>query len=102
MTKLSKPFYRDQDSDSLYEYTVSELTGDLKKAIETSFRKVCLRGEVSDSSQPASGHLYFTLKDANATISAICWRGVLPKLKVRPEEGAEIIVTGYLTIYPPH
>ncbi|HMM07609.1 MAG TPA: exodeoxyribonuclease VII large subunit [Paracoccus solventivorans] len=80
--------------------SVSELSGAVKRVIEGEFGRVRVRGEVGRVSRPASGHLYFDLKDDNACIAAICWRAQAARLAHRPEEGMEIIATGRLTTYP--
>ncbi|SHL74080.1 Exodeoxyribonuclease VII large subunit [Paracoccus solventivorans] len=80
--------------------SVSELSGAVKRVIEGEFGRVRVRGEVGRVSRPASGHLYFDLKDDNACIAAICWRAQAGRLTHRPEEGMEIIATGRLTTYP--
>lgn len=83
------------------EFTVSELSGAIKRAIEEGFGYVRLRGEVSGYRGPhASGHCYFALKDDKAKIEAVVWRGVFQRLKVKPEEGMELIVQGRVTTYP--
>jgi len=80
--------------------TVSELSGDLKRLIETAFDRVRVRGEISGFKHHASGHCYFTLKDDAANIDAVIWRGSVGALAFRPEDGAEVIATGKLTTYP--
>jgi exodeoxyribonuclease VII large subunit len=80
--------------------SVSELSGALKRTIETAFGKVRVRGEISGFKRHASGHCYFTLKDENACIDAVIWRTSAGSLAFRPEDGAEVIATGKLTIYP--
>ncbi|HEY6047820.1 MAG TPA: exodeoxyribonuclease VII large subunit [Sphingomicrobium sp.] len=80
--------------------TVSELSGALKRTIETAFDKVRVRGEISGFKRHASGHCYFTLKDENACIDAVIWRSSAASLAFRPEDGAEVIATGKLTTYP--
>ena len=79
--------------------SVSELSGALKRTIETAFGEVRVRGEISGFKRHASGHCYFTLKDENACIDAVIWRGSAGALAFRPEDGAEVIATGKLTIY---
>jgi len=81
-------------------FTVSELAGAVKRVIEGEFGLVRVRGEVSRVSRPASGHLYFDLKDDRASIAAIIWKGQASKLKIRPEEGIEVVVTGRMTTFP--
>ena len=80
--------------------SVSELSGALKRAIETAFGQVRVRGEISGFKRHASGHCYFTLKDENACIDAVIWRSSAVSLAFRPEDGAEVIATGKLTTYP--
>ena len=81
--------------------TVSELSGALKRTIESAFGQVRVRGEISAaSSATASGHCYFTLKDEDACIDAVIWRTSAATLAFRPEDGAEVIATGKLTTYP--
>ena len=82
------------------EYTVSELSGAVKRVIEGEFGLVRVRGEVGRVSRPASGHLYFDLKDDRSVIAAISWKGQVAKMQVRPEEGMEVIATGRLTTFP--
>lgn len=79
--------------------TVSEISGAVKRVIEGEFGRVRVRGEVGRVSRPGSGHLYFDLKDDNACMAAVCWKGQAARLAHRPEEGMEIIVTGRLTTF---
>ena len=80
--------------------TVTELSGALKKSIESAFGQVRVRGEISGFKRHGSGHCYFTLKDENACIDAVIWRTSTGTLAFRPEDGAEVIATGKLTTYP--
>ena len=80
--------------------SVSELSGALKRMVETSFDKVRVRGEISGFKRHASGHCYFTLKDESACLDAVIWRGQAAALAFRPEDGAEVVATGKLTTYP--
>lgn len=82
------------------EYSVSELANAVKRVIEGEFGLVRVRGEVGRVSKPASGHLYFDLKDDRSVIAAISWKGQLAKMQVRPEEGMEVIATGRMTTFP--
>jgi exodeoxyribonuclease VII large subunit len=79
--------------------SVSELSGALKRTIESAFGRVRVRGEISGFKRHASGHCYFTLKDENACIDAVIWRTNAATLAFRPEDGAEVIATGKLTTY---
>jgi len=82
------------------EFTVSELSGAVKRVIEGEFGLVRVRGEVGRVSRPASGHLYFALKDDRATLDAVSWKGQVAKMQVRPEEGMEVVATGRMTTFP--
>ncbi|TKA94368.1 exodeoxyribonuclease VII large subunit, partial [Cereibacter changlensis] len=82
------------------EYTVSELSGAVKRVIEGEFGLVRVRGEIGRVSRPASGHLYFDLKDDRSVIAAIAWKGQAARMQVRPEEGMEVIATGRMTTFP--
>ncbi len=83
------------------EFSVSELSGAIKRTMEESFERVRLRGEISGYRGPhSSGHCYFALKDQNAKIDAIIWKGVFGRLKFKPEEGMEVIATGKVTTFP--
>lgn len=81
------------------EFSVSELSFALKREIESSFPRVRVRGEISQPSFPRSGHCYFRLKDENAVIDGVCWKGSIPRLGIKIEEGLEVIATGKLTTY---
>jgi exodeoxyribonuclease VII large subunit len=80
--------------------SVSELSGALKRTVESAFSRVRVRGEISGFKRHASGHCYFTLKDESACIDAVIWRGNSAALAFLPEDGAEVIATGKLTTYP--
>ncbi|MFN3294438.1 MAG: exodeoxyribonuclease VII large subunit, partial [Gemmobacter sp.] len=82
------------------ELTVSELSGAVKRTLEGEFGRVRVRGEVGRVSRPSSGHLYFDLKDANAVLAAVSWKGQVARMQVRPEEGMEVVATGRLTTFP--
>lgn len=83
------------------EYTVSELSSAVKRALEDGFGHVRLRGEVSGYRGPhASGHCYFSLKDDKARIDAVVWRSAWSRLKIKPEEGMEVIATGKVSSFP--
>jgi exodeoxyribonuclease VII large subunit len=83
------------------EFTVSELASALKRTIEESFGVVRLRGEISNYRGPhSSGHAYFCLKDQNARIDAVIWKGTFARLKTKPEEGLEVITSGKVTTFP--
>jgi exodeoxyribonuclease VII large subunit len=81
--------------------SVSELTGLLKDVVEGAFPTVWVSGEISQLTRASSGHLYFTLKDDEAQLSAVMWRGVALRLKFEPRAGTEVLARGRLTVYPP-
>ena len=86
-------------SSNVPEFTVSELSFALKREIEQAFPRVRVRGEISQPSFPRSGRCYFRLKDENAVIDGVAWKGTIPRLGIRIEEGLEVIATGRLTTY---
>ncbi|MGY6567421.1 MAG: exodeoxyribonuclease VII large subunit, partial [Salinarimonas sp.] len=89
-----------QPASNAAEFTVSELSGALKRTIEDAFGNVRLRGEISGFRGPhSSGHCYFSLKDQNARIDAVIWRGTYGRLRVKPQEGLEVIATGRITTF---
>ena len=92
--------FEDGPSGNSPEFTVSELSGAVKRVIEGEFGLVRVRGEVGRVSRPASGHMYFDLKDDRSVIAAISWKGQVAKMQVRPEEGMEVIATGRMTTFP--
>jgi exodeoxyribonuclease VII large subunit len=80
--------------------TVSRLNALLKEVIEDNFVQVLVEGEISNFSAPASGHIYFSLKDEHAQIRAVMFRSQARLLKFRPESGMGVFVTGRVTLYP--
>ncbi|XDA99377.1 exodeoxyribonuclease VII large subunit [Sulfitobacter sp. LCG007] len=82
------------------EFSVSELSGAIKRVIEGEFGFVRVRGEVGRVSRPRSGHVYLDLKDDRSVISGVMWKGVASRLPTQPEEGMEVIATGRLTTFP--
>ena len=98
--RMSNAFEADS-ATNLYEYSVSELSGSIKRTVENAFDHVRLRGEISGYRGPhSSGHAYFSLKDDRARIDAVIWKGNFSKLRFRPEEGMEVIATGKVTTFP--
>lgn len=81
--------------------TVTELTLAIKKNLESRFPIVSVRGEISNFKEQSSGHLYFTLKDAEAQISAALFKGSARGLARLPKNGDQVIVKGELSVYPP-
>ncbi len=87
-------------ASNIHEFTVSELSGALKRTVEDQFGHVRVRAEISGLKRAASGHVYLALKDEKAVLDGIMWRGTAQKLSFRPEDGLEVICTGKLTTYP--
>ena len=80
--------------------SVSEISQALKRTVEGSFENVRVQGEISGFKRAASGHLYFTLKDNDAVLDAVCWRGTAARLGIDPEDSIDVIARGRLTTYP--
>jgi len=99
MENFDAPAAPGSTTSNVPEFTVSELSFALKREIETAFPRVRVRGEISQPSFPRSGHCYFRLKDENAVIDGVAWKGTIPRLGIRIEEGLEVIATGKLTTY---
>ncbi len=81
--------------------TVSEITTQIKRNLETSFSSVSITGELSNFSPASSGHWYFTLKDANAAISGVMFRGANSKISFTPTDGMAVTVEGNVSVYAP-
>ncbi|MBF0281166.1 MAG: exodeoxyribonuclease VII large subunit [Zetaproteobacteria bacterium] len=81
--------------------SVSELTADIKHLLEQRFANVRVCGEVSRLTTHHSGHLYFTIKDAGASITAVVWRSTAARLNNLPKEQGQFIFSGHLSLYEP-
>jgi exodeoxyribonuclease VII large subunit len=86
--------------DNAPALSVSELSLALKRMVEVEFGHVRLRGEISGWKRATSGHAYLALKDADAVIDGVIWRGAAIAIPFQPQDGIEVIVTGKLTTYP--
>jgi exodeoxyribonuclease VII large subunit len=84
-------------------WTVSELTRYIKDLLEfdPELQDVWLEGEISNVSRAASGHLYFTVKDAEAALSCVMWRTAAARLTWQPEQGSAVLAHGRVSVYPP-
>ncbi|MCJ2077230.1 exodeoxyribonuclease VII large subunit [Methylobacterium sp. E-016] len=83
------------------EWSVGDLASALKRTLEDAFGHVRLRGEISGfRGQHGSGHAYFSLKDGNARIDAVVWKGTFNRLRQKPQEGLEVVATGKITTFP--
>ena len=81
------------------EYTVSEISGAVKRTLETTFGRVRVRGELTEVKRYPSGHIYLSLKDENSKIAGIVWKNAVPRLGMMPENGTEVIATGRISAY---
>ncbi len=86
--------------DNTPEYSVSELARALKRTVEESYSHVRVRGELGRVVIARSGHVYLDMKDADAVIDGVMWKGVAAALGFRPEEGLEVVAEGRLSTYP--
>lgn len=93
-------FLDDDTPGNAPEFTVSEISGAVKRTIEQGFSHVRVRGEVGRLSRPRSGHIYLDLKDDRSVLASVIWKGVSSRLATQPEEGMEVIATGRLTTFP--
>src|SRR3978361_69719 len=84
---------------NLLEYTVSEISGAVKRTLETTFGRVRVRGELTEVKRYPSGHIYLSLQDENAKISGIVWRTSVSRLGMVPENGTEVIATGRVSAF---
>ncbi len=82
--------------------TVSELTARIKGLLEGALPRVVVSGEISNCRRQSSGHLYFTLKDAGATLGGVLWRASAQRLRFEPKDGLEVVCHGRIELYPPH
>ena len=83
----------------LPEFSVSEISFEIKRFVETNFSKVRVRGEIFGCKRADSGHYYLSLKDENAVLSAVVWKGVAMHLPLKPEDGLEVVATGKITTF---
>ena len=89
-----------REGDNAAPLSVGELSMKLKRMVEGEFGHVRLRGEISGYKRAASGHVYLALKDADAVIDAVMWRGAAAAIPFSPQDGIEVVATGKLTTYP--
>lgn len=96
---MSDLFDDPREGENAPEFSVSELSGAIKKVIEGNFGHVRIRAEIGRVSFPRSGHVYLDLKDDKSVIAGVMWKGVAAKLTMRPEEGMEVVATGRITTF---
>jgi len=81
--------------------SVSEVTLCVKEHLETRFADVWVAGEISNLVRASSGHIYLSLKDDDAVMRAVIWRGARQTLAIDPADGLQVICHGRLEVYPP-
>ena len=81
------------------EYTVSEISGAVKRTLEGNFSRIRVRGEITEFKRYPSGHIYFSLKDEGGKIAGVVWKFSVPRLGMVPENGVEVIATGKISSY---
>jgi exodeoxyribonuclease VII large subunit len=86
---------------NLAELTVSQLAGNIRQTLERSFDRVRVRGELGRVTHHGNGHVYLDLKDDKAIINGVIWRLTAQRLRLRPEEGLEVVATGRITTFAP-
>lgn len=96
---MMEDLFNSPESQKPKEYTVSEISFAVKKCVETTFNQIRVKGEIFGAKRADSGHWYLSLKDENAMLSAVCWRGVASALPVKIEDGLEVIASGRLTTF---
>lgn len=84
---------------NLPEYTVSEISGAVKRTLEGAFGRVRVRGELTEVKRYPSGHIYFSLKDEGGKLSGVVWKFAVPRLGMQPENGVEVIAQGKISSY---
>ena len=77
--------------------SISELTFKIKSLIEPEFSDVWVKGEISNFKHHTSGHMYFTLKDKAAELRCVKFRGLNQKIKIKPEDGMDVLLQGNVT-----
>lgn len=81
------------------EYTVSEISGAVKRTLESAFGRIRVRGEITELKRYPSGHIYFSLKDEGGKIAGVVWKSAASRLGLVPENGVEVIATGRISAY---
>jgi exodeoxyribonuclease VII large subunit len=81
------------------EYSVSDLSGAIKRTLEGAFGRIRVRGEITELKAYASGHTYLSLKDEGGKIRAVIWKSAIGRLGLKPENGIEVIATGKISAY---
>lgn len=82
-------------------FSVTQITSYIKEILESSFQTIKIEGEISNFRPSSAGHIYFTLKDENAQIKAVMFRGASFSLDFKPKDGDKVRCTGSLSVYAP-
>jgi exodeoxyribonuclease VII large subunit len=96
---VSDLFDDPQPGQNAPEFSVSEISGEVKRTLEGTFGRIRVRGEVGRVFKARSGHLYYDIKDDRSVLACTTWKGQISSLAVVPEEGLEVVVTGRLTAF---
>ncbi|MEK6542048.1 MAG: exodeoxyribonuclease VII large subunit, partial [Pseudomonadota bacterium] len=91
---------QDIPGDNAAPMSVGQLSAAIKRTLEQGFTHVRVRGEISGFKRAASGHIYFALKDADAKLDAVMWKGQAARIQFAAEDGLDVIATGRITTYP--
>ncbi|MFO0199556.1 MAG: exodeoxyribonuclease VII large subunit, partial [Alphaproteobacteria bacterium] len=83
--------------DNTPEYGVADLAGAIRRTLEGAFGRLRLRGEITEMKRYPSGHIYLSLKDQDAKIEAVIWKGSVRNIGTMPENGVEMIATGRIS-----
>ena len=86
-------------ASNIPEYSVSEISGAVKRTLEGAFGRVRVRGEITELKRYPSGHIYLSLKDEGGKIAGVVWKASVPRLGLEPENGIEVIAQGRITAY---
>jgi exodeoxyribonuclease VII large subunit len=86
-------------ASNIPEYSVSEISGAIKRTLEGTFGRVRVRGELTEVKRYSSGHIYLSLKDETGKIAGVIWKSAVARLGLQPENGVEVIATGRITAY---
>ena len=89
----------EQPISNVPEYTVSEVSGAVKRTLEGAFGRIRVRGEITELKRYPSGHIYFSLKDEGGKIAGVVWKFSVPRLGLVPENGVEVIAQGKISSY---
>ncbi len=81
------------------EYSVSEISGAVKRTLEGAFARVRVRGEITEMKRYPSGHIYLSLKDEGGKLAGVIWKSAVPRLGMAPENGVEVVATGRVSAY---